>query len=243
MDATDARLLMWWRRVATSKDLIASRRKHLVFCRAMFAPDGTSDGMRTSGHPPTATDETIRVLKDSNCWIQRTRELHSEATLVLLTPALAPTETSSQISGDPFEPLGQAIAQKHAKVRHVPYLEACGLTSTHVGFIKRGNLTILCLSFPANEPITLSHAEMAFAVGDGRPCLLLLVHVPALSQPDGLADESIRRRIADRRELQRLLDAFPTVIEVAGCSPSIFHATTAALFERVMGTLIPPRVA
>lgn len=85
--------------------------------------DWLTEASRTSEHRPTTTDDAVWVLKDSNRWIQRTRELHSDATLVLLTPALAPTEDSSKVTGDPFEPLGQAIAQKHAKVRHVPYLE------------------------------------------------------------------------------------------------------------------------
>ena len=54
------------------------------------------------------------------------------------------------VTMDPFEPLGRAIAEKHDKpVFHVPYVPAVGLTSKHEVFLREAGAVIVIVCEPA----------------------------------------------------------------------------------------------
>ena len=54
------------------------------------------------------------------------------------------------VTMDPFEPLGRAIAEKHDKpVFHVPYVPAVGLTSKHEVFLREAGAVIVVVCEPA----------------------------------------------------------------------------------------------
>ncbi|KAH7464447.1 hypothetical protein FOMA001_g17587 [Fusarium oxysporum f. sp. matthiolae] len=83
--------------------------------------------------------------------------------VLLLTPAAVPLDHSIANSSDPFEPLGKALARTHPWIRHVPYTKGCGITGTHVAFIKRARVVIFVLTgFSTEEGLfQLELAEVA----------------------------------------------------------------------------------
>jgi hypothetical protein len=91
------------------------------------------------------------------------RALRETDVIILLTPVVPPTSQEPRDLSDPFEPLGRALARRYARIRHVPYTtkwvdraiqDHCllifpirnGITLTHVAFIKRGHVIILCFA-------------------------------------------------------------------------------------------------
>lgn len=82
-----------------------------------------------------------------------------------------------------------------------------GITSTHLGFIKRGHAIILCL---ASEPIQPELADVTFAVSDNKPVIVICCTSSSIDAQQALP--------------------FPTVIHTAGYSPSALEATAALVF-------------
>ncbi|EGU72810.1 hypothetical protein FOXB_16681, partial [Fusarium oxysporum f. sp. conglutinans Fo5176] len=95
--------------------------------------------------------------------------------VLLLTPAAVPLDHSIANSSDPFEPLGKALARTHPWIRHVPYTKGCGITGTHVAFIKRARVVIFVLTgFSTEEGLfQLELAEVAREVCEERPLVLI----------------------------------------------------------------------
>jgi GNAT superfamily N-acetyltransferase len=139
---------------------------------------------------------------------------------------------------DPFEPLGRSLAKRHSRIRHVPYVpkyartnlsQGCadlsrnGITSTHLAFIKRGHVVILCLIDQPSQPLPLGLADSVFAAIDANPCVLVVCSCP----------EAAQRAIP-----------FPTVIRITGHAPSALEAAAGLIFGEppppVLGP-VPPR--
>ena len=70
-------------------------------------------------------------------------DLPSSSILVILTPTVPRLDVNN--AGDPFEPLGHAIANAHSRTRHVPYTLSAGLTPTHTAFLQRASAVVLVL--------------------------------------------------------------------------------------------------
>ena len=92
--------------------------------------------------------------------------------------------------GIPESGIYHILARKLAISRHSQRLIHCrgGITSTHVGFIKRGQLTIFCFVIESGQEPCLDLADIALAVSEGRPCIMLIcrtqgAHAPALPYP------------------------------------------------------------
>lgn len=84
-----------------------------------------------------------------------------------------------------------------------------GITSTHLGFIKRGHIIILCFALRPGEQIPLEFADITFAVSDNKPCIIVVCCSPI--------------------DTAQVIP-FPTVIQTAGYSPLALESTAALIF-------------
>lgn len=84
-----------------------------------------------------------------------------------------------------------------------------GITSTHLGFIKRGHVIILCFALRPGQQIQLEFADIAFAVSDNKPCIIVVCCSPI--DPSQVIP-------------------FPTVIQTAGYTPTALEFTAALIF-------------
>lgn len=89
--------------------------------------------------------------------------------VVLLTPVVLSIDGDTD--RDPFEPLGRGLAKYHPWIRHVPYTARGGITSTHVGFIKRAKVVIFVISGPpcAGQPSQIDLSNIVQVIGEHRP--------------------------------------------------------------------------
>lgn len=153
--------------------------------------------------------------------------------IILLTPVVIPISPSPTDLSDPFEPLGQSLAKRHARVRQIPYTQRCaaphspvlqvlnrlgrnGITSTHLGFIKRGHVIILCFAPDPSQQLQQEFAEVTFAVSDNKPCIIVVCCKPT--------------------DISQAL-VFPTVIQTVDYSPSALEATAALIFGELSRSL------
>ncbi|TAQ85632.1 hypothetical protein B7494_g6041 [Chlorociboria aeruginascens] len=168
---------------------------------------------RAEAETPTSSSDERRkgpkLLRDSPNWLSEVRTLEETKVIILLTPVVIPINPEPTDTGDPFEPLGRALAKRHARVRQVPYTQRNGITSTHLGFIKRGHIIIICFSLQPSQPFQHEFADVAFAVSNNKPCIVVVCCSSADSQLD---------------------IPFPTVIRTVGYSPSVLEATAALIF-------------
>ncbi|KAJ2987733.1 hypothetical protein NUW58_g4340 [Xylaria curta] len=168
----------------------------------------------TPGNRGGPRQPQVAVIRDRQACIPLTRILEEGDIVLLLTPVVTPLE---QNGSDPFEPFGRALAIRHPWIRHVPYTARNGITTTHVGFIKRAKAVIFVISGPPNSG-QLSQAEIADVsrtVGDERPHIIIAcgnVHDWALAEVN-----------------------FPTIVQLSGYSPVDLRAAAALLFGESMG--------
>lgn len=168
----------------------------------------------------------VELLRDAPNWLSAVRNLRETDVIILLTPVVIPISQNPTDISDPFEPLGRSLAKRHSRIRQIPYTQRSevphsprlqllnrrarnGITSTHLGFIKRGNVIILCFAPDPSQQLQQEFAEVTFAVSDNKPCIIVVCCKPT--------DIS-----------QALL--FPTVIQTADYSPSVLEATAALIF-------------
>jgi GNAT superfamily N-acetyltransferase len=84
-----------------------------------------------------------------------------------------------------------------------------GITSTHLGFIKRGHVIILCFAPDPSQELQQEFAEVTFAVSDNKPCIIVVCCKPT--------------------DISQALP-FPTVIQTVDYSPLVLEATAALIF-------------
>lgn len=149
------------------------------------------------------------VVRDSTNWLSNVRNLRETDVIILLTPVVVPISQDPTDNSDPFEPLGRSLAKRHARIRQVPYTQRNGITSTHLGFIKRGHVIILCFALRPGQQIQLEFADVAFAVSDNKPCIIVVCCSPL--------------------EHQQAIP-FPTIIQTSGYSQQALEATAALIF-------------
>ncbi|KAJ4413721.1 hypothetical protein N0V82_008360 [Gnomoniopsis sp. IMI 355080] len=138
------------------------------------------------------------VIRDHSSHIPFSNFLQSGDLLLLLTPVVPPVETDSGL--DPFEPLGRGLAKHHPWVRHVPYTAQGGITSTHVGFIKRARVVVFVITGPTSigQPSQVELSSVVQLIGERRPHVVVACcHV---------------------QELEPAAAAFSTVLQLPGIS-------------------------
>ena len=117
----------------------------------------------------------VTIVRDRQSCIPLSRILDEGDIVVLLTPVVPPTQEDGHDGRDPFETLGRGLAENHPWIRHVPYTARNGITSTHVGFIKRAKAVIFVISgVPiAGQPSQVEMAEIARNIGEDRPQIIV----------------------------------------------------------------------
>lgn len=164
----------------------------------------------------------VTIVRDRQSCIPLSRILDDGDVVVLLTPVVPPIQQEGSDGCDPFEPLGRGLAEKHPWIRHVPYTARNGITSTHVGFIKRAKAVIFVISgLPvAGQSSQVEMAEIARNIGEKRPQIIVAC-----------------RSVEDLG----LLEAdFTTIIELPGYFPAHLRVAAAVLFgEPTLSGAIP----
>jgi GNAT superfamily N-acetyltransferase len=104
------------------------------------------------------------------------RNLRPTDVIVLLTPVVIPVSQDPVDTADPFECFGRALASRHPRIRHVPYTNTNGITSTHVGFVKRATVVIFVMSeiSRSGDSPQIQAAHVTQALTHERPLLIVL---------------------------------------------------------------------
>lgn len=175
----------------------------------------------------------VELLRDAPNWLLAVQNLRETDVIILLTPIVIPISQNPSDTSDPFEPLGRSLAKRHSRIRQIPYTQRSevshtprlqppnerarnGITSTHLGFIKRGHVIILCFAPDPSQQLQQEFAEVTFAVSDNKPCIIVVCCKPT--------------------EISQAL-LFPTVIQAVDYSPSVLEATAALIFGEAAPSL------
>lgn len=155
------------------------------------------------------------LIRDCQSCLPLSKILGDGDLVVLLTPVVPPLPSSmigGSMTSDPFEPLGRALGRRHPWIRHVPYT-ARGITSTHVGFIKRAAAVVFVISGPPGQGQTsqVELSEIARSVDKHKPYVIAACC--------GVQDLGLTE--AD----------FPTVIQLSGYSPVELESAADLLFR------------
>lgn len=152
----------------------------------------------TSAGADHVAQRRVVLLQDRPSHVPFSNILQAGDLLLLLTPVVLPID--SDTGRDPFEPLGTALAKYHPWVRHVPYTAEGGITSTHVGFIKRARIVVFVISGPPS-PNQLSQVDLSSIVqeiGERRPHVVVT--------------------LCDVQDLEPEAASFPTILQLSGYS-------------------------
>jgi hypothetical protein len=184
---------------------------------------GVNHAGGSSLNSPGPPQPAVTLVHDSQDWLSVIRNLNPSDVLVLLTPLVAPIEPVQGEPLDPFECFGQALQVHHNKVRHIPYTTRNGITSTHVGMIKRATVVVFVISdAPRIEQSPQIHAALVTrkALRDERPLLVILT-----CQPHNLAE---------------FAEDFPTIIQSRDYSRATLEITASFIFGRDGSSSLPP---
>ncbi|KAM7186938.1 hypothetical protein V8F33_011545 [Rhypophila sp. PSN 637] len=179
-------------------------------------PDSRSlDSTRSPTFSYTRKRETV-VIQDAETYLPLSRLLKEGDTILLLTPAVPPRPASSSPKtscGDPFEPLGRALAKYHPWVRHVPYLPRNGITTIHAAHIRVAAVVVFVISGPAvsGQTSQVALAETTRTACGSRPHIILAC--------------------CDVRSLGPLERSFPAIVQIPDYSPSELEAAAGSLFR------------
>lgn len=190
---------------------------HLIFRVAARAHVPGSNNARASSTVllPNLSDKAVTLIHDSPNWLSVIKNLKPSDVIVLLTPVVVPVSRDPGDTADPFECFGRALALRHPKIRHVPYTNRNGITSTHVGFIKRATVVIFVLSDTSlSEEVggspQIEAAHVTQALADERPLLIVLT--------------------CNSQELPQFAENFPTIIKSRDYSKPILEMTASVIF-------------
>lgn len=161
--------------------------------------------------------EKVFLRRDQQACIPLMNVLNDGDLLILLSPVVVPLAHGDTVL-DPFEPLGRALAARHAWVRHVPYTANRGITEFHATFIKKAKVVIFVITSNAisGQASQIDMAELAHVMAEYRP----LVVVACQDEYLGFEDNS-----------------FGTIIQLPGYAPNQLEEAAAVLFGE-----LPPRI-
>lgn len=129
----------------------------------------------TSSVTASATKPGAMLVQDHASHIPFSKILDNGDLVVLLTPVVLPVNGFTDSGCDPFETLGRGLAKYHPWVRHVPYTARGGITSTHVGFIRRAKLVVFVVSGPVSpgQPSQVELSNSVQMIGENRPHVIV----------------------------------------------------------------------
>lgn len=143
----------------------------------MCAGFDTVSSPRSAGDKHAQKTSKAVLVRDLQSCLPLSRILADGDLILLLTPVvpLPRSMANSPLTSDPFEPFGRALARHHPWIRHVPYTAKGGITSTHVGFIKRATAVIFVISGGPTQG-QVSQVELsgiARSIGDQLPHIIV----------------------------------------------------------------------
>jgi hypothetical protein len=103
--------------------------------------------------PPSSSSSSISFnpsVRHVAKQFKQIRKLASAEMIILFTPVIIPAHMDRAAilkdKTDPFEPLGRALSEHHARIRHVPFVPHVGFTSTHYAFLTQASavVTVVC---------------------------------------------------------------------------------------------------
>jgi len=165
------------------------------------------------------------VIHQSQPYLPLTNLLKEGDLLLLLTPGIPPDpRLGHNVTTDPFEPLGKALAKYHPWVRHVPYLPRNGITGTHVVHIQLAAVVIFVISGPPvnGQPSQVSMAEITRSICDHKPQVIVAC--------------------CNVRELAGLDTSFPAVVQIPNHSSAELEAAADLLFGETKKPPTAPQV-
>lgn len=184
-------------------------------------------GIETAASPRrTALDRSRRkgavLVRDNQSCLPLSKFLTDGDLVILLTPVVPPdpgdlrSAANKGVTTDPFEPFGRALARHHSWIRHVPYTSRSGITSTHVGFIKRAAAVVFVISGPPvrGQASQVEMSGIARSVGDQRPHIVVAC--------------------CDIEELGLLGADFPTIIQLPSYSAGELESAADVLFRKTI---------
>ena len=145
--------------ITNAADRVAKLKQQQTSWVAVLA---ASEALDTSQHQSLARTAYRASIAAASAEPSPLINLPSNHIILLLTPTVPPASVPSGIAvSDPFETLGRALSQSHARIRHVPYTISGGFTSTHAVFISRATAIILVLR---NSSSAFTEAQQEFIV-------------------------------------------------------------------------------
>lgn len=169
-------------------------------------------------------EQPVTLVHDTFNWLSVIRNLKPTDTIVLLTPVIIPANHGPAANLDPFECFGKAMKMYHHKIRHIPYTIRQGITSTHIGFIKRATVIVFVMSeTPLSWDGPQIHAALVTqkAVDDERPVLNVLT--------------------CRAGDLQQFYEDFPTIIQSKDYMEPTLVTTASFIFGKDVGAKLPLR--
>ena len=167
-------------------------------------------------------DQVVTLVHGEPNKLSVIRNLHSTDVIVLLTPVVIPVSHDPGDLTDPFECFGDAMRTRHPRIRHVPYTNRNGITSTHVGVIKRATVVIFVISEaprPGDAP-QIDAAHVTQVLAEERPLLIVLT--------------------CSSQHLQQLSKDFPTIIQSKDYTKPTLEKTVSFIFGEDVETPAPP---
>ncbi|KAF3021519.1 hypothetical protein E8E14_012171 [Neopestalotiopsis sp. 37M] len=172
---------------------------------------------RAASHPRS---QKVFLKRDLQSCIPLMNVLNEGDLLILLSPVVAPLARDSVVS-DPFEPLGRALAARHAWVRHVPYTANRGITEVHATFIKKAKVIIFVIagSEIPGQMSQIGMAGMAQLMAEYRPLVVV----------------ACQEEYSESEE-----NNFGTIIQLPGYAPGQLEEAAAVLFGETPATIERP---
>jgi GNAT superfamily N-acetyltransferase len=175
------------------------------------------------GTGSTYSNSSASLIRDTEDKLSEFLSLQDTDIILLITPFTLPIDQETSSTSDPFEPLGRALATRHPRVRHVPYLQQNGITSTHVGLLHLSNIVVFVVT---GAPKIGDHQEIDFAhvsrtvLGDKPMVLVVTCDLNAMGGYDR---------------------TFSTVVQSRGSSSQELEAVAAVIFGELVSPKAPSR--
>jgi GNAT superfamily N-acetyltransferase len=166
----------------------------------------------------------VTLVHDSFNWLSVIRNLKPTDVIVLLTPVVIPVSHEPGDTTDPFECFGNAMRMHHHRIRHAPYTIRNGITSTHVGLIRRATVVVFVMSeAPRSGDQPQTHAALVTrkVIRDERPLLIVLT--------------------CKAQDLEQFFEDFPTIIQSRDYTRPTLEVTASFIFGKDGGTALPSR--
>jgi hypothetical protein len=176
-----------------------------------------SNGLGENADPmQNGEGKTTLLVRDATSSLSVIRDLEDTDVVLLLSPLVPQVSEDLDDTSDPFECFGRALESRHSRIRHKPYTNSIGITSTHVGFIRLSKVVIIVVNgieISGQTPhIDAAHVTRV-AAGDDKPVIIVVTDCSS--------------------ETWQRLEDFPTVIQSRDYSRASLERTVSVIFGEI----------